>query len=209
MSTGTNNVFPTNAEPTIAGAAAGLVASGRVPIDEVAPVSKVVRATMGGLNEVALIDAVHLVDDFVGNRMPYEPKCIRTLVLSRSEPAAIGVSAIGGLMLPCGDDEDRGVVVECGPGGRPLRAPVAPGLYRTVHVQEARFVELDELVNLSGPGLLAYDGDRTNKNPRRRAASRYPATGRGSSTSRRPSCTRPKPKLFMTDAAAGGDATLI
>ena len=36
ISTGTNNVFPTLLEPTTAGAAAGLVASGELALDEVA-----------------------------------------------------------------------------------------------------------------------------------------------------------------------------
>ncbi len=161
MSTGTNNVFPTGVEPTIAGAAAGLVASGKVGA-EVAPQSKVVRVEVDGDQDIALIDAVHLVGDFVGNRMPYEPSTIRTLVLSRAEPSAIGVSAIGGLVRPCDAKSDMGVVVECGPGGRPLRTPVAPGLYRTVPVISSRMVELGEEIDIAPPGLLAYDGDRTH-----------------------------------------------
>ena len=39
MSTGTNNVFPSLVEPTVAGAAAGLVATGKTDENEVAPKS--------------------------------------------------------------------------------------------------------------------------------------------------------------------------
>ncbi|MCP3934083.1 MAG: ATP-NAD kinase [Actinomycetia bacterium] len=207
MSTGTNNVFPTGVEPTIAGAAAGLVASGKVDAG-VAPQSKVVRIEVDGERDIALIDAVHLVGDFVGNRMPYEPSTIRTLVLSRAEPSAIGVSAIGGLVRPCDGTSDMGVVVECGPGGRPLRAPVAPGLYRTVPVISSRTVELGEEVDIMAPGLLAYDGDRTHRvrdcakltivrnGPRvvdvEAALSQAAASG-----------------LFMTDDSISGDSPLL
>jgi len=163
MSTGTNNVFPSSAESTIAGVAAGLVATERVPIDTVAPPAKVVHAETPDGNEVALIDAVHLVDDFVGNRMPYEPDSIRTLVLSRAEPAAIGVSSIGGLTFPCSSEAEHGVLVRCGPGGRPLAAPVAPGLYRSVPVLDSRQLDFGERVVVEAPGILAYDGDRETR----------------------------------------------
>ena len=163
MSTGTNNVFPSTAEATIAGSAAGLVASGRVPRDEVAPRAKVVHASTPDGPELALIDAVHLVDDFVGNHMPYEPDSIRTMVLSRAEPSSIGVSSIGGLTLPCSTDDGHGIVVRCGKGGRPLRTPVAPGLYRTVLVQEAEPLPFGERVVIRSPGILAYDGDRESR----------------------------------------------
>ncbi|MEE4301982.1 MAG: NAD(+)/NADH kinase, partial [Pseudomonadales bacterium] len=43
VSTGTNNVFPRMVEPTLAGAAAGLVASGRVALAAVARPAKIVR----------------------------------------------------------------------------------------------------------------------------------------------------------------------
>ena len=43
MSTGTNNVFPSLVEPTVAGAAAGLVATGKTDENEVAPKSKLIH----------------------------------------------------------------------------------------------------------------------------------------------------------------------
>lgn len=169
MSTGTNNVFPTPIEPTIVGNAAGLVASGAVDRDLYSPAAKVVHVgstTDDEMSELALIDAVVLVDDFLGNRMPYEPTSVRTLVLSRAESSAIGVSAIGGRVLPTSAADDCGVVVECGPGGRPVTVPLGPGLFRTVPVIEGRHIALGEQVPLAArssdgkPGIVAYDGDR-------------------------------------------------
>ena len=167
LSTGTNNVFPLSVEATAAGAAAGLVASGRVALAEVARAQKCVHVEIeGGGNDLALIDAVLLVDDHVGNLMPFEARRIRHVLLARAEPTAVGVSALGGLSLPCGADADFGVALRCGAhanGGRPLLAPLSPGLFRTVHVEEVRKVALGESVRVEGPGVLAFDGDRQHR----------------------------------------------
>lgn len=209
MSTGTNNVFPTTIEATVVGAAAGLVASGRIATADVAPVAKVVRATTGTGDQLALIDAAHLVDDFVGNRMPYEPDSIRSIVMSRTEPASIGVSSIGGLTLPCGADDDHGVLVECGPGGRPLRAPVAPGLYRTVHVREVRTLALDEEVALAAPGIVAYDGDRITRLREGEVTLRVRRDGPRVIDVGAAMRIAAERELFVTDDAAAGDDPLL
>lgn len=164
ISTGTNNVFPRMVEATIAGAAAGLVAAGRIDGAAVARPAKQVRLRRpDGREDIALIDAGLFVDDIVGNLMPVEPAKIRKVVLARAEPAAVGLSPIGGLLEPSGEDDDFGVVVTCtghDDGGRPLLVPISPGLYRTVHVSEARRVALGEAIPVTGPGVLAFDGDR-------------------------------------------------
>lgn len=164
LSTGTNNVFPVSVEATAAGVAAGLVASGRVPLAEVArPVKAVHVEIEGEAPDLALIDAALLVDDAVGNFMPFDPRKLRALVLARAEPTAVGMSPIGGLILPCGEDDAFAVEVRCADPhapGRTLLAPVSPGLFRPVRVQRARRLELGEVVELRGPGVLAFDGDR-------------------------------------------------
>jgi hypothetical protein len=164
LSTGTNNVFPVSVEATAAGAAAGLVASGRVDPSLVSRRSKCVRVEIeDGAPDLALVDAVLLVHDAVGNYMPFEPARIRRVVLARAEPAAVGTSPIGGLVLPCGAADEFGVEVRCTApdgGGRPLLAPISPGLYRTVHVAEVRELALGEETRVEGPGVLAFDGDR-------------------------------------------------
>lgn len=181
MSTGTNNVFPSLTEPTVAGAAAGLVATGVVDPEACAPRSKLITVTSGmgtsgtgtsrnstshagelarGWTEIALIDAVTLADDFVGNRMPADGVRMRQVLVSRAHPASIGLSSLAGLLQPCSFDDDAGVLVECGPGGRPMRVALAPGLYRTVPVIDHRSVELGEAIELQGPTVLSLDGDR-------------------------------------------------
>jgi hypothetical protein len=161
VSTGTNNVFPTMVEPTMAGAAAGLVASGRVPLEEVARPCKVVRVAIEGEpDDLALIDVVHLVDDTLGNRMPYDTTKIRRVVVSRAEPCAVGISPVAGLLHPVPAAEDAGVEVHCLPGGDPLLVPISPGLYTEMAIAGSRKLALEEEVVIEGPGLLAFDGDR-------------------------------------------------
>ncbi len=173
LSTGTNNVFPVSVEATLAGAACGLVASGRVSLDEASRRAKVVTVDIdGGEQDLALIDAVVLVGDRVGNLLPFDPKNIARVVLARAEPAAVGTSPIGGLLEPSGFDDDFGVDVKCAPGHlhvhgeardprtRRLLAPISPGLYRAVEVTDARRIDLGEVIEVCGPCVLAFDGDR-------------------------------------------------
>jgi hypothetical protein len=164
VSTGTNNVFPEHVEPTLAGAAAGLVASGRVPLDEVAPRAKLVRVRYeDGEERLGVIDAVLVHDDHPGSLLPFNASKIRRVILSRAEPTSVGMSPIGGLLEPCGKEDDFGVVVRCvapGEGGRPLLAPISPGIYRTAHIEGCERIGLDEPVTLEGPGLIEFDGDR-------------------------------------------------
>jgi len=167
LSTGTNNVFPRLVEPTMAGAAAGLVAAGVVALDEVARPAKCVRiAIEGEADDMALVDAAFLAGDHVGNLMPFEPEKLRALVLARAEPAGIGMSPIGGLLQPVGAADEGGLFVECaapGAPGRVLLAPVSAGLYRRVNVMGFRALALGEEVLLRGPGVLAFDGDRERR----------------------------------------------
>lgn len=164
LSTGTNNVFPEMIEATVAGAAAGLVASGRIELAEVSRAAKLICVEIESEpDDLALVDAVLLKGDHVGNYMPFEPERMRRMVLARAEPGAVGSASIGGLLLPCGAEDDFAVTAGCVPhaeGGRPLLVPIAPGLYRKVHVAEAARLALGVAVAFTGPGVLAFDGDR-------------------------------------------------
>ena len=56
LSTGTNNAFPEMWEATVAGTAAGLLATERVAADEVTHRSKALHVTAGDAHEIALVD---------------------------------------------------------------------------------------------------------------------------------------------------------
>ena len=161
LSTGTNNVFPDLLEGTIAGAAAGLIAAGRIGIAEVARQQKLIRVEIEGeRDDLALIDAVLSRERFVGARALLRPELLDTALLTSAQPAAVGVTAVGGLLKIVDRDDDAGLLLKIGPGGRTVNAPIAPGHYRHVEVAEFRTVELGETVEITGPGVLAFDGER-------------------------------------------------
>jgi predicted polyphosphate/ATP-dependent NAD kinase len=161
ISTGTNNVFPRFVEATVAGAAAGLIASGTVALRDVARQVKTIRVQIDGeRDDLALIDAVLTNERFVGARALLEADQLRMALLTRADPAAVGITAIGGLIAPLGDSEERGLLLTLGTGRSAVRAPIAPGLYANVRIADSRSVEFGEVVALTGPGVLAFDGER-------------------------------------------------
>jgi predicted polyphosphate/ATP-dependent NAD kinase len=162
LSTGTNNVFPRMMEGTIAGAAAGLVATGQVAIEEVSAASKRVRVELdGGKTDLALIDAALLSERFVAARAVWSPGVIQTIVLARAEPAAVGLSSVGGLLHPVSAWDEGGLAIEVGAGSnQQVLAPIAPGLFSTVGIRSVRRLAEGEPVEVTGPGVLAFDGER-------------------------------------------------
>jgi hypothetical protein len=161
ISTGTNNVFPVLVEATIAGAAAGLVAQGHVPLDRVSHQSKIIGVAIDGeKSDLALIDAVLSRERFVGSRALLAPEQLAAALLTRAEPAAVGMTALGGLLDPVSSEEDAGLLLMLGSGGQRLNAPIAPGYYREVGITRRRRVAFGEIVEFDGPGVLAFDGER-------------------------------------------------
>jgi hypothetical protein len=145
----------------VAGAAAGLIAAQRVDLHEVSAQHKLIKVAIDGQDDdLALIDAVLSSERFIGARALLDPTALRTLLLTRADPAAVGMTAVGGLLQPLQDSCDTALLLELGPGGQALNVPIAPGFYRTVHVKSLRSVALGEAVTMGGPGVLAFDGER-------------------------------------------------
>jgi predicted polyphosphate/ATP-dependent NAD kinase len=160
ISTGTNNVFPTMVDGTVAGLAAGLVATGTVPADRVARRVKRVEVQAAGTADFALVDAAACTDQFVGTRAVWDPGRVRALVLTRAEPWSVGLSAIGGGLRPLGPEEPAGLYVELGDGPA-VAAAVAPGVVARVPVRGWRLLELEEPVAFGGDArTVALDGER-------------------------------------------------
>ncbi len=163
LSTGTNNVFPTLVEPTIAGTVAGLCARGLLGDAPVRPRCKMLHMRFAdGARDVGLIDAAQLDGDFVGNLLPFDPARLSRILLTRAEPDAIGMSPIGGLIDVVDEEADCGLLLELGPG-QAVNAPVSPGLFRSVSVSRATRVPFDTPVIFRGHGVLAVDGDRDHR----------------------------------------------
>src|SRR2546425_6885335 len=99
ISTGTNNVFPTFLEGTIAGMAAGLVATGHTGPNTVHRVPYLAVLINGEEKESALVDVVLSSVPFVGSRAIWDLSTVSEVVLTRVAPATIGLSALGGALL--------------------------------------------------------------------------------------------------------------
>ena len=161
LSTGTNNVFPSARESTVAGLAAAAIATGRVDASAVAPRSKLIEVGLPGGQELALIDVAVLAGSIVGSRAIWDPATLREIVLTRADPAAVGLAAIGGAITSIGPSDDAGLHLRIGGGGaRTVRVALAPGLLRAVSIDGVRRLDIAAIVPVTGPALLAFDGER-------------------------------------------------
>jgi predicted polyphosphate/ATP-dependent NAD kinase len=160
LSTGTNNAFPEMLEATVAGSAAGLLATGRVDEGEVTRATKVLRIEAGSTRDIALVDACVSTVPYIGSRALWQVETLNEVYCAFAEPHAIGLSSIAGLLHPAGRSDPDGVVVRLG-SGRTVLAPVAPGVVAPVGVREAVPLRAGErhVVGLSR-GTVAVDGER-------------------------------------------------
>jgi len=175
ISTGTNNVFPTFLEGTIAGIAAGLVATGCVDEQGIRRAPWLEVSVDGVVTDGALVDVVASSLPFVGARALWVARgadetgwgalspIVREVVLARIAPATIGLSALGGALL---DHEAKagavsGMHIILGPGGRQVLAALAPGMVTWVEVASYRRLLEDDVVRFQPEaGTVALDGER-------------------------------------------------
>jgi len=162
ISTGTNNVFPTMVEGTIAGMAAGLLATGAVDAGQASHRTKRLEVYVDDdLVDIALIDVATSSDLWVGSRAIWDPSRIREIVLARAEPGSIGVSSIGSCLQPLDVWDGQGMYIVLGPGGTRVLVPMAPGLVTTVSVRSYRMLAEGEQVTLDpSAATVALDGER-------------------------------------------------
>ena len=166
VSTGTNNVFPQMVEGTLAGLAAGAVATGAVALEQVSRRSKKLNVLIDGeVVDIALVDAAVSRQMFVGARAIWEPELLDSMFLTRAEPASIGLSSIGARLRPVSMDEPRGLYLRF--AGEPdetqttVHAPVAPGVVSAVRVASWGVMEPGERYTVTRrPGTVALDGER-------------------------------------------------
>lgn len=162
LSTGTNNAFPVMREATTAGAAAGLLVSRGIPLAAVAERAKVIHADIEGeAPDIALIDAVLTTDRFVGARALDDPGKLIAAMLTRADPAGVGMTSVGGFACPLAARDDAALVIEFDPSS-PDRvvAALAPGRFESIGLGQTRTVALAEPLQVTGPGVLAFDGER-------------------------------------------------
>ena len=163
ISTGTNNVFPTFLEGTIAGMAAGLIARGIRDERMIRKAPRLEVRVNGTAVENALVDVVVSSLPFVGSRAIWDLSTVREVVLSRVAPTAIGLSALGVALLNSSAEAEaqRGMHIVLGKGNRQILAPLAPGLVKWVGISSYRRLSTDDMVQFQpGNGTIALDGER-------------------------------------------------
>ena len=161
LSTGTNNVFPVICEATVAGSVLGLLASEALPLDEVTRQTKIIDVRIENeADDVALIDAVFTSDSFIGSRALLDAEVLVQAVLSRADPTAVGMTSLGGLVESIDEQDEAGLHMVFGPGGRVVNAPIAPGLFADVEVKSIHRIDYARPVEFTGPAILALDGER-------------------------------------------------
>jgi predicted polyphosphate/ATP-dependent NAD kinase len=162
LSTGTNNAFARVGEATVAGLAAGLVATGQVDRDEACRRAKVLWVDQGSRREAALVDVAVTDDDAVAARAVWHPASVRELFVTNAEPDAIGLSSVAGLVHPLSRDEPLGLHLTLRPeADTRVLAPIAPGLVAEVGVSSVTALQPGEAVALRvASGVVALDGER-------------------------------------------------
>ncbi len=160
VSTGTNNVFPRQVEATIAGQAAGVVASQQPPIHKVANQAKIIDVEFDhGETEQALVDIALVDESFTGSRAVWKGQSLLEMVAAIAERATVGLSSIASRVAPTTRHQPGGVHVTFGKGER-FRVPIAPGLFSEVEIASWRRLRANDFVEMSGPGVLSFDGER-------------------------------------------------
>ncbi len=156
---GTNNVFPCIAEPTAAGFAAGVLASGSPP-DTCVQRHKCIRVQIDGRADLALVDAAILRDQTVGSRAVWDAERVVACMVTRAAPGAVGLSGLAGALVTILPTEPLGAWVEMGAGTRVV-ALIAPGRATTAEIRCLRKVAVGETVEI-GPlsGSVTLDGER-------------------------------------------------
>lgn len=166
VSTGTNNVLPEFIEGTIAGVAAGLVATetGTARFDLCYRSKRIEVIVNGEPVDHALVDIAAVSSSFSGSRAVWESDQIRQIAVTRASPTAIGLSAVIGMIQPVTRDEKFGAVANLQPDqtARWVKAAIGPGLVATLPVQNLDTLEPDVLypVPEERPLMLALDGER-------------------------------------------------
>jgi len=175
VSTGTNNVFPTMIEGTLAGLAAGLVVQGDLDLSRVTVVSKMLEIYIDGqYRDMALVDVALSRERFVATRAIWDMSTIYEVFLTRAEPSSIGLSSIGGRLQPLSLEEEGGLYYRLADSvgtvaanrdpdtSIKVLAPIAPGMISTVPVADWRLLEEGERVPVEPRFCtIALDGERS------------------------------------------------
>jgi predicted polyphosphate/ATP-dependent NAD kinase len=160
---GTNNALSRSSyEPSVLGVLVGFVARGFIPLHKTFIPMKVVKLYADGrLADIALIDMAFIPDSFIGARAIWRVEDIKYIVYSKCEPTDVGLTSIGGNLRPITLKDDKGLLIELGPGYLRIPAVIAPGLIEKVPVKSFKIINVNERIEIPrGRYAVAFDGER-------------------------------------------------
>ena len=159
LSTGTNNAFPIDIDPTIAGLASAyyILNKNNKKLLQQKPLLKVVIDKE--IEEIALVDLAISKQNFVGSKAIWDPEVISGLFLTQSNLTSIGLSSIGQKISKI--PKNYGLKIQFGKRGKEIYAPIAPGLISNITVKNYELFSYGKkyiIKNLIG--TIALDGER-------------------------------------------------
>jgi predicted polyphosphate/ATP-dependent NAD kinase len=161
LSTGTNNVFPEMREATVAGIATGLVATRRAGSNALRREAALVVERDGAEPDLALVDVAVTSQRFVGARALWRHDALRELFVAVSDPAAVGLSSLAGMLAPDGRAMHVRVARDPAHAERVVQVALAPGLVLPIPVAGHAALEPGVRVPLTADGAsIALDGER-------------------------------------------------
>ena len=171
ISTGTNNVFPSLTEGTIAGISAGLVAQNIVELSLVSTISKLLKIDVdGGFKDLALIDVALSKERFLASRAIWDLSTLYDVFLTRAEPSSIGLSSIGARLKPISKQDNQGIrytlsdenMNATSKNTTRVIAPIAPGMVTQVNIETWDTIDLGIRTVLPKRSYtVALDGERS------------------------------------------------
>ncbi|WP_304508639.1 ATP-NAD kinase family protein [Anaerotignum sp.] len=162
LSTGTNNVYPTMVEGTVAGMAAAGIALMPNAKECCTKDKRIEIYKNGSLLDIALIDAVITDDLWVGAKAIWDAEKLKHIFVTRCHPASIGFSSAAGCIQIVEDNDPYGLALTLGENGEEIIAPIAAGFLASLNYLKAEFLPLGtpmELV-MEWDCMVALDGER-------------------------------------------------
>lgn len=163
LSTGTNNVYPEMIEGTVAGMAAGVIASKKFNINKICFKDKRIEIYKDErLIDIALIDVVISKNLYVGSKAIWNINDILKIIVSKAHPASIGFSAIVGCKMIVSKNDDFGVSVDLMNNKHKIIAPVAAGIITPIYMGDVDIINLNNQYEFTSKeaGTIALDGER-------------------------------------------------
>jgi len=166
ISTGTNNVFPAPTEGTLAGIVAGSIADKTLSVKESCRQSKKVDIYCNDqFIDAALVDVAISKEMFVGARAVWDITTLHSVILTRAEPASIGLSSIGSRLYNIEIDDPIGLYIILDKNIKSkkqfIKAPIAPGTISKIKIVDYKKININDKVQINTyPGTIALDGER-------------------------------------------------